>query len=974
MEFINSYVSHLMDIGILSTDDSSNEKFLNKLLYSEDIDISDFDQRSVICLQQHIQSLDQQQLLDMSQKIFESWHKKQNEVIHIKLSKIFNNAELNIKHMLRATIVKWKHQVEVIKQSEIQGNLMSQIDQLRKEVKMEREEREQYQKKLQARNQAQKSSQILDYTQNSQKDSQLLTSQQSTLQFAQTPLTKPVSSYQPMILDYSQAPMKQQVQGGSNNNLIYVTQKNLQDSSYLKQSHANLVDSQNNHLNNYQQISQTQEYQNNMSSLQQQQQQHFHHMYNQSNGSKTEFDPMSSMTHRQSKSNAQQMNQFTDSIANLHHQHIMEQDIQEQDQQDLTDQNIQHELINQDQIYHNQNIEISPKKQIHQQPQKQSQQIKPLGENHRFSNERIETPGSDNEIDQYRNEDLHYMDERNVGDNLDTLQNQINASLRDKSPSKFLVQQLQKQSREDRMRFILEKVIQEKFQGKTPDHLSPTQHRELEHLVSFINKINEETNECTFHPQINPKTRKIMDRVHQNPLQKQSAQEIFQRLHKESEMKQYNFSRYQEIKDNNEMIECTFSPKTNSPKSEGNNFSPSLSINRLHYKEIQERNDKLSKKEAEKQDQFRKDYTFKPERIKTKKLDNFLVKSPHNKENNEQSDDMYERLYRNHYEKEEKLEMKRHMKAQQEIQMINTINTNRSKSGRRRDNLELQNISNHQQVNSFYPQSTKNSQQFNNRNDNQKILSPQSHSTFANSNSKKYLPHFSSTISFQSNLRNESSTRQSQNNLSKSKNFTSQGLSQSISQTPDAFNRLYQNAQQSSKRKEKLRHTIDQEIGMSFSPKMFKPSSKVAQPSPQSTVVDRNEQFLKNKLLKIQMQEEEKYKECSFEPNLIAKNSNKKSMKSRVMQSINLHQQKLQNGFNNGNQSRCDISGISISDNRYSYNSQTKRKQQSMNLQAEDQSQFHLNNIMQEDYKNRQRVEIEQKMKSQYMKIRNKGV
>jgi len=74
------------------------------------------------------------------------------------------------------------------------------------------------------------------------------------------------------------------------------------------------------------------------------------------------------------------------------------------------------------------------------------------------------------------------------------------------------------------------------------------------------------------------------------------------------------------------MVECTFSPKTNSPKSGEKTKSSSLSIQRLHYKEVQMRNDKISKKEAEKIDKFKQEYTFKPERLKTKKLDSFLIK------------------------------------------------------------------------------------------------------------------------------------------------------------------------------------------------------------------------------------------------------------------------------------------------------------------------------------------------------------
>ncbi len=50
----------------------------------------------------------------------------------------------------------------------------------------------------------------------------------------------------------------------------------------------------------------------------------------------------------------------------------------------------------------------------------------------------------------------------------------------------------------------------------------------------------------------------------------------------------------------------------------------------------------MSKKEAEKQEKQKKECTFKPDRIKTKKLDSVLTKS-HNKENEE---NQFERLYR----------------------------------------------------------------------------------------------------------------------------------------------------------------------------------------------------------------------------------------------------------------------------------------------------------------------------------------
>ena len=83
-----------------------------------------------------------------------------------------------------------------------------------------------------------------------------------------------------------------------------------------------------------------------------------------------------------------------------------------------------------------------------------------------------------------------------------------------------------------------------------------------------------------------------------------------------------------------------------------------------------------------------------------------------------------------------------------------------------------------------------------------------------------------------------------------------------------AFNRLYQNAEQTRKKKDKLRELIDEERGLSFSPKLFKSPHASASGT---TVIERNEQFEKNKWQKRREREELKYSECSFEPTLISR-------------------------------------------------------------------------------------------------------
>ena len=87
-------------------------------------------------------------------------------------------------------------------------------------------------------------------------------------------------------------------------------------------------------------------------------------------------------------------------------------------------------------------------------------------------------------------------------------------------------------------------------------------------------------------------------------------------------------SKFKEVKDLNDMAECTFSPRTNSQPDRV--LSPNA-FKRLHYNETEQRNVKMSKKEAEKMERFKQEYTFKPDRPKTKKLDHVSA----NKENDE---------------------------------------------------------------------------------------------------------------------------------------------------------------------------------------------------------------------------------------------------------------------------------------------------------------------------------------------------
>jgi hypothetical protein len=42
------------------------------------------------------------------------------------------------------------------------------------------------------------------------------------------------------------------------------------------------------------------------------------------------------------------------------------------------------------------------------------------------------------------------------------------------------------------------------------DPLSPSYQKELMHLVNFVQKVQQESSECTFHPNINPKSYKIL--------------------------------------------------------------------------------------------------------------------------------------------------------------------------------------------------------------------------------------------------------------------------------------------------------------------------------------------------------------------------------------------------------------------------------------------------------------------------------
>lgn len=110
-------------------------------------------------------------------------------------------------------------------------------------------------------------------------------------------------------------------------------------------------------------------------------------------------------------------------------------------------------------------------------------------------------------------------------------------------------------------------------------------------------------------------------------------------------MKKINLVKFEEARERKEMAECTFSPQTNSPPERV--FSPKA-FKRLHYNETELRHEKMCQKEAEKLDKFKQEYTFKPERSKTRRHD-----SSANKENDESQ--LFERLYKVHFQKEEKL-------------------------------------------------------------------------------------------------------------------------------------------------------------------------------------------------------------------------------------------------------------------------------------------------------------------------------
>ena len=76
---------------------------------------------------------------------------------------------------------------------------------------------------------------------------------------------------------------------------------------------------------------------------------------------------------------------------------------------------------------------------------------------------------------------------------------------------------------------------------------------------------------------------------------------------------------------------------------------------------------------------------------------------------------------------------------------------------------------------------------------------------------------------------------------------SNRGLSSQSRSKPQAFERLYQQAKHHEKKRDDLKKVIEKELGINFSPKVYKSPSKVASMIQNTTMAERNQEFLKKK-------------------------------------------------------------------------------------------------------------------------------
>ena len=186
-----------------------------------------------------------------------------------------------------------------------------------------------------------------------------------------------------------------------------------------------------------------------------------------------------------------------------------------------------------------------------------------------------------------------------------------------------------------------------------------------------------------------------------------------------------------------------------------------------------------AQREAEKELQYKQECTFRPQKLNKYKIAGLV-------ESKENQIPKHEQLYASYKLKAQKLEHMRVLKEQEEMQLYN-IKTNRSKS--------------------------KSSKQL--------ISSP----------SQQVI----------TNIYQSKATPKTPRDLTASPNRPSNGGPSSQSrQKPQAFERLYQQAKNHEKKREDLKKVIEAELGINFSPKVYKSPKKVSSMIQNTTLQERN--------------------------------------------------------------------------------------------------------------------------------------
>jgi len=267
---------------------------------------------------------------------------------------------------------------------------------------------------------------------------------------------------------------------------------------------------------------------------------------------------------------------------------------------------------------------------------------------------------------------------------------------------------------------------------------------------------------CTFQPQL-PKAGRAKG-ISQSALNVYTDENepVYDRLHKRAEIIEQERQSKALYNKDKELDSCTFKPKINRGSKPQRSISQDSRFNDL-YMDHAKKQQKLQKKELEREESLRKNYTFKP-KLETSKLMSSLSQS----ELADNEVPRYERLYIKHAEKEKMLEKKR-KELEEEERKLRAFATKKP----------LKSIENNNKT--------------------------------------------------------------------------------------EPFDRLYNQQKVYKQKKEELGKKVLQELGVSFTPRINNTSIQLSEQDTRG-VIERNEQFLKERSSKLSKQLPTELKECTFVP------------------------------------------------------------------------------------------------------------